>query len=163
MGGNRLQMGWRRKRPRRAKTAAVGCDRLPRPQNGKEGVDGSSPSEGLGKVPANRHFDVVYSLNTRTHSGHICGARDASRPFATPSDTTRRQATIASIPENPASKPRPLPERARERPPLSREGVLTPSQRAHAAGREDAMLRSDEAEQRPGSVPSPSNPKAHRT
>ena len=27
--------------------------------HGKEGVDGSSPSEGLGKVRANRHFCVV--------------------------------------------------------------------------------------------------------
>jgi hypothetical protein len=27
--------------------------------HGKEGVDGSSPSEGLGKVPANRDFNVV--------------------------------------------------------------------------------------------------------
>src|SRR6266511_580108 len=38
------------RRPRRrlkpAKTVAVGCHRWPRPQNGKEGVDGSSPSEG---------------------------------------------------------------------------------------------------------------------
>jgi hypothetical protein len=39
--------------------------------HGKEGVDGSSPSEGLPKVPANRHFVVAYPLNTRTHSGHI--------------------------------------------------------------------------------------------
>jgi hypothetical protein len=35
-------MGWRRKRPRKAKTVAVGCDRLPRPQNGKGRVDATS-------------------------------------------------------------------------------------------------------------------------
>ena len=36
---------------------ARACPPVP-PQNlhGKEGVDGSSPSEGLNKVPANRHF-----------------------------------------------------------------------------------------------------------
>src|SRR5262249_15778728 len=47
--------------------------------HGKEGVDGSSPSEGFTKVPANRHFVVACSLNVRTHSGHICGMRDARR------------------------------------------------------------------------------------
>ena len=35
-----------RKRRKRAKTDAVGCDWLPREVHGKEGVDGSSPSEG---------------------------------------------------------------------------------------------------------------------
>jgi hypothetical protein len=54
----------------------------------REGVDGSSPSEGLPKVPANRHFVVVYSANTRTHSGHICGTRDARRRLASSSDTS---------------------------------------------------------------------------
>jgi hypothetical protein len=38
----------------------VGCDRLPEPFHGKEGVDGSSPSEGFHKVPANWHFAVVW-------------------------------------------------------------------------------------------------------
>ena len=56
--------------------------------HGKEGVDGSSPSEGLPKVPANRHFTVVCPLNTRTHSGHICGTRDAPRRLAASSDTS---------------------------------------------------------------------------
>jgi hypothetical protein len=36
-----------RKPQKRAKTVAVGCERLPRAAHGKEGVDGSSPSEGL--------------------------------------------------------------------------------------------------------------------
>ena len=39
------------KRLKQAKTVAVDCDRLPRSQNGKEGVDGSSPSEGFAKAP----------------------------------------------------------------------------------------------------------------
>jgi hypothetical protein len=60
---------------------------LPTNLHGKEGVDGSSPSEGFDKVPANWHFIVVCLLNTRTHSGHICGTRDAPRRLATPADT----------------------------------------------------------------------------
>src|SRR5215213_2063697 len=55
--------------------------------HGKEGVDGSSPSEGLINVPANWHITVVCPLNTRTQNGHIRGTRDAARPFATPADT----------------------------------------------------------------------------
>src|SRR2546427_5914933 len=50
-GGNRSQMGVRRERLRQAKTVAVGCDRLPKTFHGKEGVDGSSPSEGSAKAP----------------------------------------------------------------------------------------------------------------
>src|SRR5688572_18404616 len=52
-GGNRWQMGLPRKRLEQAKTVAMGCDQLPGPQNGKEGVDGSSPSEGSAKAPQN--------------------------------------------------------------------------------------------------------------
>ena len=59
----------------------------PRNLHGKEGADGSSPSEGLDKVPANWHITVVCPLNTRTQNGHIRGTRDAARPFATPADT----------------------------------------------------------------------------
>ena len=46
-GSNRWQMGGRPERLRQAQTIAVGCDRLPKLFHGKEGVDGSSPSEGL--------------------------------------------------------------------------------------------------------------------
>jgi hypothetical protein len=38
--------GRAKKALKQAKTVAVGCDQLPGSQNGKEGVDGSSPSEG---------------------------------------------------------------------------------------------------------------------
>ena len=41
-------------RLKQAKAVAVGCDPLPETFHGKEGVDGSSPSEGLHKVAANR-------------------------------------------------------------------------------------------------------------
>jgi hypothetical protein len=46
-GGKWWQIGLARNAPEQAKTVAVGCDRLPESFDGKEGVDGSSPSEGL--------------------------------------------------------------------------------------------------------------------
>src|SRR6266540_3751118 len=87
-GGNQRQNAQGRKAQKQAKTVATGCHRLRETFHGKEGVDGSSPSEGLGKVPANRNLSVVRSLNTRTHSGHICGTGDASRRLPTSCDTT---------------------------------------------------------------------------
>ena len=48
----------RRTRLRQRKTVAVGCDRLPEAFHGKEGVDGSSPSEGS-KSPCKKQFSVV--------------------------------------------------------------------------------------------------------
>jgi hypothetical protein len=48
--GNRWQIGRLRKRRNQAKTVATGCDQLPRDLDGKEGVDGSSPSEGSAKL-----------------------------------------------------------------------------------------------------------------
>jgi hypothetical protein len=51
-GRNRWQIEQARERRESPKTVAVGCDWLPR--NGKEGVDGSSPSEGFTKsLPIN--------------------------------------------------------------------------------------------------------------
>ena len=47
IGGNRWQIGTPRKVREQAKTVAVGRDRLWKAAHGKEGVDGSSPSEGL--------------------------------------------------------------------------------------------------------------------
>ena len=52
-GGNRSQIAKPKKPQKQAKTVAVRCDRLPEKFHGKEGVDGSSPSEGLHKSPAN--------------------------------------------------------------------------------------------------------------
>jgi hypothetical protein len=51
-GGNRSQIARPRKRLNQAKTVAAGCEQLPFEAHGKEGVDGSSPSEGFVKVPA---------------------------------------------------------------------------------------------------------------
>ena len=68
--GNRWQMRQLRNRLKQAKTVAVGCDRLPRERHGKEGVDGSSPSEGFYEVPANRVFglSIQQTAVTRGHS-----------------------------------------------------------------------------------------------
>ena len=48
--GNRWQMDGPRKRGNQAKTVAVGCDQLPIGAHGKEGVVGSSPTEGSAKA-----------------------------------------------------------------------------------------------------------------
>ena len=79
------------------------CTRVT-PQNfhGKEGVDGSSPLEGLPKVPVNRHFVVVCFKNTRTHSGHIFGTRDAQRRLASSSDTPLTRPVDKSIRKSPS-------------------------------------------------------------
>ncbi len=71
--GNRWQIGRPRKRRNQAKTVATGCDRLPWDLDGKEGVDGSSPSEGFRKRPAYR--GSLLSVTTlasswRTHFRH---------------------------------------------------------------------------------------------
>ena len=57
-GGNRWQIRRARKWLKQAETVAAGCDQLPGGPDGKEGVDGSSPSEGSAKSP---------------HSGGFCG------------------------------------------------------------------------------------------
>ena len=55
-GGKRWQISSARKPQEQAKTAAVLCDQLPEPFHGKEGVDGSSPSEGSAKPPLTGFF-----------------------------------------------------------------------------------------------------------
>jgi hypothetical protein len=51
-------------RLRQAKTVAVGCHGLPREFHGKEGVDGSSPSEGFAKL-LETPISVIYFGTTR--------------------------------------------------------------------------------------------------
>jgi hypothetical protein len=55
-----------------AKTVAVGCDQLPETFHGKEGVDGSSPSEGFAEPPAN-HRLVLSMLVTVCHARALPG------------------------------------------------------------------------------------------
>ena len=57
--GNRWQIGRPRKRRNQAKTVATGCDQLPWDLDGKEGVDGSSPSEGSAKAPQTGAFSFA--------------------------------------------------------------------------------------------------------
>src|SRR5438067_2454850 len=87
--GNRQQIGESRKTQKQAKTVAAGCDWLRKTFHGKEGVDGSSPSEGSAKGPQRRLF---FTSDLRVHhravgmepfmepSGHEC--RRQSRVFA---------------------------------------------------------------------------------
>ncbi len=78
-----------RDRPDQAVSGTSQHPRVMRRGHGKEGVDGSSPSEGLHKVPANRHFIVVGSLNR----GHI---PDTLAVRATQRDASRRLPTQPS-------------------------------------------------------------------
>jgi hypothetical protein len=61
-----------RKRRNQAKTVATGCDQLPWDLDGKEGVDGSSPSEGFTKRPANGLFSCSDSLRPSLRPSRIC-------------------------------------------------------------------------------------------
>src|SRR5207302_7598291 len=55
-GGNQWQISQPSKPPKQSKTVAVGCDQLRGGAHGKEGVDGSSPSEGSAKDLQNCDF-----------------------------------------------------------------------------------------------------------
>jgi hypothetical protein len=70
-GRNRWQMGEPRKRLEQADPQPVATHGNRFGAHGKEGVDGSSPSEGFDKVPANRVFIVVCTKNTRTHFWYV--------------------------------------------------------------------------------------------
>jgi hypothetical protein len=98
-GGNRWQIERPRKRLKQAKTVADGCDQLPGPQNGKEGVDGSSPSEGFREVPASKSFSFpskatfqpggVHNTSTAPNLGGSTAALSLSpRGFPLPRPTS---------------------------------------------------------------------------
>jgi hypothetical protein len=55
-GGNRRQIDRRLKPQKQAKSVATSCHRLPEKFHGKEGVDGSRPSEGSAKAPLTALF-----------------------------------------------------------------------------------------------------------
>src|SRR6266545_37551 len=76
-GGERLQMARAGTGQKQAKTVAVGCNQLSPGPHGKEGVDGSSPSEGSAKAP---HMALFLSDQLAPGSGDtlgIAGGRDA--------------------------------------------------------------------------------------
>ena len=122
--GNRWQMREPRKRLEQAKTAATGCDQLPIGAHGKEGVDGSSPSEGFDKMPANGHFVVVCPNNTRVGGGHIPGTRDALRSRATSGGTVHQMSVDEFVDEVPANRPQRCLDGRERDPPPSREEVM---------------------------------------
>jgi hypothetical protein len=79
ISGNRSQTEWPRKPPKQAQTAAVNCHRLRAPFHGKEGVDGSSPSEGFAEMPATVRFRLPGSKTpvTRGHSRALAAVPSA--------------------------------------------------------------------------------------
>jgi hypothetical protein len=62
-GGNQWQTRHGRKGWKQAKSVATGCHRLPENIHGKEGVDGSSPSEGSAKAPEIGAFSFAPNLH----------------------------------------------------------------------------------------------------
>ena len=56
--GKQRQIDRAPKPQKQAKAVAIGCDRLPREVHGKEGVDGSSPSEGLDYLQSPRPLEL---------------------------------------------------------------------------------------------------------
>ena len=138
--GNGWQMARPRKPLKQAKSVAVGCHRLSRASNGKEGVDGSSPSEGFDKMPANGHFVVVCPNNTRVRGGYIPGTRDALRSRATSGGTVHQMGVDEFVDEVPANRPHPSSRWARARPPSLQRGghegsVAAFENAGHTAGR----------------------------
>jgi hypothetical protein len=71
------------------KTVAVGCDQLPIGAHGKEGIDGSSPSEGFRLLPANRLFALSLQQKSVTR-GPLRAHSNVRTPFA-------RKPTSASL------------------------------------------------------------------
>jgi hypothetical protein len=102
-GRHRWQLVANAKREKTPKTSQNRCRRLPIGAHGKEGVGGSSPPEGLRKMPVNRHFAVVSLLNARTHSGHICGTRVPPRRLATPIATNLITKSLLESGNSPAN------------------------------------------------------------
>jgi hypothetical protein len=80
-GGKRSQIRRRRNRLEQAKTVAVGCSQLPAPLHGKEGIDGSSPSEGFGESPAHRLVGLS-KQQTAVTRGHLRDTFDVHTLFA---------------------------------------------------------------------------------
>ena len=75
--------------------SARACTRLrPRNFHGKEGVDGSSPSEGLHEVPANGHF----LSSDRATRGYTAGTSAVPAPYG---ERLSRRAAVIGARANP--------------------------------------------------------------
>jgi hypothetical protein len=81
-GGNLSQIARPKNGPDQAKTVATGCSRSPFGAHGKEGVDGSSPSEGSAKVPHTRFLfsDRLADSGTWPRYGALYGAFRSRKP-----------------------------------------------------------------------------------
>jgi hypothetical protein len=98
-GRSRWQTGRPRKRLGQAQTVAVGCDRLPERFHGKEGVDGSSPSEGFAKAP-----QIALFLSARLARAPVCGRYGAAYgAFSLETSPGKRQ--TGSVPPGSAPSP----------------------------------------------------------
>jgi hypothetical protein len=74
-GGNQRQIGWARKHRKQAKTIAACCGQLPREVRGKDGVDGSSASEGSAK---SLHSGLLFSAALALCA--LCGRCGGAKP-----------------------------------------------------------------------------------
>jgi hypothetical protein len=83
ISGSRWQTRRLRERRIQAKTVATGCDQLPARRHGKEGVDGSSPSEGFTKAPQNGAFSFRWGGASPSVGVH--GKRCGKASFRSPS------------------------------------------------------------------------------
>src|SRR6266516_76532 len=85
--GKRWQMPGPGKPQKQAKSVAIGCHRLRSTFHGKEGVDGSSPSEGSAKAPHAGFFfsDRFADYGTWGRYGALYGAFRSRTPLSTSS------------------------------------------------------------------------------
>jgi hypothetical protein len=88
----------RQERLRYAKTVAMGCDQLPAAFHGKEGVDGSSPSEGSAK-PCNsgESDDAIHATRIIRASLHGFVSLEASNGFGLPLDIDETFARLTQL------------------------------------------------------------------
>jgi hypothetical protein len=95
--GNRWQMEDPRKRLNQAKTVATSCDQLPWDLDGKEGVDGSSPSEGFDEMPASGHRVLPPTATTEAPSQPPVSLDAPHEPRSTPAAReSMSEMTVAS-------------------------------------------------------------------
>jgi hypothetical protein len=92
-GGNQWQIGSERNPPKRAKSVAVACHQLPKKFHGKEGVDGSSPSEGSAKALQTKLFFSAHFAFSPACTRY--GADYGAPRFAAPVFVASRFATWA--------------------------------------------------------------------
>jgi hypothetical protein len=109
--GKHRQVGRPPEPLKQAKSLAVGCDWLPRASNGKEGVDGSSPSEGFAS-------SLLISSFRSPRRRRVDGSTSTERPRCSPiacAETWKPCRPLGLRPSAPTSTQRPQLVRARAR------------------------------------------------